>query len=88
MASVKPALNRGEGLAHVWEEVFLEVDSKLDTEDGTTATAVLVWRDLDDNVCLQVLTPPSPFQTPLYKTLAQGHGRQDLAPNSSHYRQL
>lgn len=58
MAEVKPRLDSGEGLGQIWEDVFLATDAALveasSTEDGTTATAVLVWRDASGNICLQV----------------------------------
>ena len=58
MADLKPRLDSGEGVGQSWEDVFLATDSALEsasTEDGTTATAVLVWNDRSGNLCLQVL---------------------------------
>ena len=58
MAEVRPILDEGEGLGQRWEEVFLATDEALNstapTEDGTTATALLVWKDKLKNICLQV----------------------------------
>lgn len=54
MPELRPALDAGEGAGAAWEEVFLATDAALDTEDGATATAVLVWKDAAGNVCLQV----------------------------------
>ena len=54
MAEMKPRLDCGEGGGRIWEEVFLATDAALETEDGTTATAVLVWKDSAGNVCIQV----------------------------------
>lgn len=64
MAEVQPSLDEGLGVGHRWEEVFLATDAALDsterTEDGTTATALLVWKDKLDNLCLQAMKL-SPF---------------------------
>jgi hypothetical protein len=58
MAELKPRLDSGEGGGQIWEEVFLATDAALDTEDGATATAVLVWKDNMGNICLQVWPCP------------------------------
>ena len=68
MGEVRPDLDAGVGAGRVWEEVFLATDAALDTEDGATATAVLVWKDAEGNLCLQVrrssrLAPLHPTQT-------------------------
>ena len=56
MTEVKPRLESGEGPGQLWEDVFLATDTALtDTEDGTTATALLVWKDNSGNLCLQVI---------------------------------
>lgn len=57
MPEVRPRLDTAEGVGHIWEEVFLAVDAALDTEDGSTATAVLVWKDAHANLCIQVGCP-------------------------------
>lgn len=54
MRDTKSALDNAEGLGQIWEEVFLETDKTLQTEDGTTATSVLVWKDSTNNICIQV----------------------------------
>lgn len=58
MVQIKPSLDSGEGLGKIWEDVFLATDAALEesasTEDGTTATALLAWRDSAGNLCLQV----------------------------------
>lgn len=53
MPDVKPGLDLGKGPGKIWEDVFLAVDAALDTEDGSTATAVLVWRDGTGDLCIQ-----------------------------------
>lgn len=58
MAEMKPRLDSGEGGGQIWEEVFLATDAALETEDGATATAVLVWKDDLGNICLQVWPHP------------------------------
>ena len=67
MADVKPRLESGEGPGHIWEDVFLATDAALveasSTEDGTTATALLVWRDSSGNTCLQVNNPAERSQS-------------------------
>lgn len=56
MAEVRPRLESGEGPGQLWEDVFLATDAALtETEDGTTATALLVWKDSSGNLCLQVI---------------------------------
>ena len=46
-------LQHGNGADSVWENVFLSTDSKIKSEEGCTATALLIWKDSDGNVCLQ-----------------------------------
>ena len=54
MRDMKSELDKGKGLGDTWEKVFLETDKALTTEDGTTATAVLVWKDGSNDICIQV----------------------------------
>lgn len=60
--SLKLQMDNGQGMGKAWEEVFLATDDALveagSTEDGTTATAVLVWTDAAGNTCLQVCSSP------------------------------
>lgn len=46
-------LAAGEGLGAVWETVFLRTDDAIRSDEGCTATALLVWRDARNNLCLQ-----------------------------------
>jgi serine/threonine protein phosphatase PrpC len=52
-----PVLASGMGPGMLWEESFLATDKSIKSDEGCTATAVLVWRDAEGNVCLQV--PPA-----------------------------
>lgn len=73
-------MNSGEGLGRVWEDVFLETDKGLKTEDGCTATAVLVWKEASGNICIQVSywnAPPNFLvnRTQFYSCLRTRHVR-------------
>ena len=48
-------LLEGRGLGKAWEQVFAETDAAIQSDDGCTATAVLVWRAASGKLCLQVL---------------------------------
>jgi serine/threonine protein phosphatase PrpC len=54
LKQVTARLAAGAGADTVWEEAFLATDDSLRSEEGCTATAVLVWRDAQGAVCLQV----------------------------------
>ena len=54
LSQVSDGLQNGSGGADsIWESVFLSTDSKLKSEEGCTATALLVWKDDKNNICLQ-----------------------------------
>lgn len=53
LLQVDDDLRQGEGANSIWEQTFLTTDSRIQSEEGCTATALLVWKDGDDNVCLQ-----------------------------------
>lgn len=46
-------LQNGNGADSIWEQVFLSTDSSIKSDEGCTATALLVWKDSEDNICLQ-----------------------------------
>lgn len=46
-------LQNGSGADSIWEQVFLSTDSSIKSDEGCTATALLVWKDCEDNICLQ-----------------------------------
>lgn len=50
---VNDNLQSGKGADTIWEDTFLSTDSHIKSEEGCTATALLVWKDSEDNVCLQ-----------------------------------
>ena len=50
---VNDSLQKGNGADSIWENTFLSTDSHIKSEEGCTATALLVWKDSEDNVCLQ-----------------------------------
>lgn len=47
-------LLQGRGLDEGWQQVFQETDAAIVSDDGCTATVVLVWRDGSGHICLQV----------------------------------
>ena len=47
-------LMRGQGLDEGWQAVFQETDAAIVSDDGCTATVVLVWREAAGQICLQV----------------------------------
>lgn len=47
-------LAQGCGAGPAWEQAFQATDDGLRSEEGCTATALLVWRDAQGAVCLQV----------------------------------
>ena len=53
LADVKLALAAGQGAAGMLREAFLATDERIATEEGCTATALLMWRDSKGDVCLQ-----------------------------------
>ncbi|KAL3137819.1 hypothetical protein ABBQ38_005075 [Trebouxia sp. C0009 RCD-2024] len=53
LKQVGDSLQHGSGADSIWEQAFLSTDSRIKSEEGCTATALLVWKDLEDNVCLQ-----------------------------------
>lgn len=53
LKQVGDSLQHGSGADSIWEQAFLSTDSSIKSEEGCTATALLVWKDLEDNVCLQ-----------------------------------
>lgn len=48
-------LLEGRGLGQAWERIFADTDAAIQSDDGCTATAVLVWRAASGNLCIQVL---------------------------------
>jgi len=46
-------MQNGGGADSIWEQTFLTTDSRIKSEEGCTATALLVWKDAQENVCLQ-----------------------------------
>lgn len=47
------AMQAGRGADAIWEEVFLATDRALRSDEGCTATALLVWQDASGSICLQ-----------------------------------
>ena len=50
---VEDSMRQGQGADQIWEQTFLNTDARIKSEEGCTATALLMWRDEQDNVCLQ-----------------------------------
>lgn len=53
LSQTEAEMQQGNGADSIWEQTFLNTDSKIKSEEGCTATALLVWRDGQANVCLQ-----------------------------------
>lgn len=53
LAGAKEALGASAGAAALLREAFLATDDHIATEEGCTATALLMWRDHSGDVCLQ-----------------------------------
>ena len=53
LKQVGDSLQYGTGADSIWEQTFLSTDSKIKSDEGCTATALLIWKDLEDNICLQ-----------------------------------
>ena len=47
-------LEAGVGLGEAWREVYTQVDSAIQSEDGCTATTLLAWQDGRGQTCFQV----------------------------------
>ena len=47
-------MQAGRGADAIWEDVFLATDRALKSDEGCTATALLVWQDTSGSICLQV----------------------------------
>lgn len=56
LPQVASALAQGSGAGKAWEQAFQATDDGLRSEEGCTATALLVWRDAQGAVCLQAST--------------------------------
>lgn len=53
LANVEGEMRHGKGADSIWERTFLKTDSQIKSEEGCTATALLVWKDAEDNICMQ-----------------------------------
>jgi len=53
LSEVSDSMQSGNGADGIWEQTFLTTDDRLKSEEGCTATALLVWKDDVGNVCLQ-----------------------------------
>lgn len=53
LSQVSDSMQQGSGADSIWEHTFLTTDNRIKSDEGCTATALLVWKDNDDNVCLQ-----------------------------------
>ncbi|DBA93109.1 TPA: hypothetical protein ACH3X2_003427 [Trebouxia sp. C0005] len=53
LSEVSDSMQNGNGADSIWEQTFLTTDNRIKSEEGCTATALLVWKDDLSNVCLQ-----------------------------------
>lgn len=53
LAGVREKLAQAEGAEGMLHDAFLATDQAISAEEGCTATAVLMWRDGQGDVCLQ-----------------------------------
>ena len=53
LSVVSDGMQHGHGADGIWEQTFLSTDNGIKSEEGCTATALLVWKDDQENVCLQ-----------------------------------
>lgn len=53
LSEVSDSMQHGNGADSIWEQTFLTTDDRIISEEGCTATALLVWKDELGNVCLQ-----------------------------------
>lgn len=96
LSQVEDDMRQGKGADSIWEQTFLNTDSQIKSEEGCTATAVVIWRDDQDNVCLQAANvgdsaavfmhtqPQDSFQMTADHRLTNPEERQRLADMGIH----